>query len=251
MKKIFAVLLTFSLLFTLPALAADGAVDVVMEGATYHLTLTRVEVADGKLTLTAEGFGETLRMGANGWMIAAWPVAHLGDITVRAKTFSATVGGPFTFIFECDEMPDEIWMDPLDKAQAEVLLWQTGDPVGGGDEQEVADELAGNWHGTGAPNGGGPSIDLTVRVEADGTGQYTFAQDGYTESYPFTADWTNSSFSVTIPADNQPGISSCEGNYTLSDGKLLLDIVTTFANGRVFSYTAECEKEEASDQAGT
>jgi hypothetical protein len=247
MKKLFAILLTLSLIFSLPALAADGFVDVVMEGDTYHLTLTRVEVADGKLTMTAEGFGETLRMGANGWMIAAFPVAHFGDETVRADDFHATVGGPFTFIFERGELPDEIWMDPLDEAETEVLIWQTGDPVGGAEVNEVADELVGNWHGTGTPTGGGPSIDLTARMEADGTGQYTFVQDGYTESYPFTVDWADNSFSVNIPADNQLGISSCDGNYTLSDGRLLLDIATTFASGRVFSYTAECEKEEASE----
>ena len=241
------------LLSSLPALAADGAVDVVMEGDTYQLTLTNVDIVDGQLTVTIEGFGDTLRMGSNGWMLAAWPVAHFGGEAVRAENVNGVVGGPFDFVFNRDALPDEIWMDPYDDGEPEALIWQAGD-ADVTEASDVADdgipaELVGEWRGTGTPDNGGTPIDLTVRINPDGTGDYAFAQGDYTESYPFTVDYAGSSFSVSIPADNQLGISACDGTWALEGGRLNLDIATTFANGRVFSYRAECEKVEAEETA--
>ena len=139
MKKLLAILITLSLLLaSLSALAELGAVDVAMDGDTYHLTLTNVEIADGQLAVTVEGFGETLRMGANGWMVAAWPVAHYGDEAIRADNVNATVGGPFTFTVPRDSLPAEIWMDPYDDGAPEVLTWQNGG---------AADEDAPAWQG--------------------------------------------------------------------------------------------------------
>ena len=106
----------------------------------------------------------------------------------------------------------------------------------------IPDGLAGEWRGTGTPKNGGPSIDLSARINADGSGEYTFIQDDYTESYPFTISSDESAFSVDIPADNTLGISACGGTWTLEAGVLKLDITTTFASGGSFSYTAECEK---------
>ena len=106
----------------------------------------------------------------------------------------------------------------------------------------VPDALVGEWRGTGMPKGGGPAIDLTATINTDGTGEYTFDQSGYHESYPFTISSDDSAFSVDIPADNTLGISACGGTWALEDGILKLDITTTFASGGSYSYTAECEK---------
>ena len=116
MKKLLAILLTLSLLLcALPALADQGEADVVMEGETYHLTLTSVDIVDGQLTVAIEGFGDTLRWGANGPMIAALPEAHYGDEIVNVSTINMNVGAAFTFVFERDELPDGIWMDFFDE----------------------------------------------------------------------------------------------------------------------------------------
>lgn len=130
---------------------------------------------------------------------------------------------------------------------AEDLTLALGGSEAAGDagaEAAVPEELTGSWHGTGTPKGGGPSIDLSAAINADGTGDYTFIQSGYTESYPFTISSEDNTFSVNIPSNNMLGISKCEGTYTYADGVLHLDITTTFANGRTYSYTAECTKAE-------
>ena len=121
-----------------------------------------------------------------------------------------------------------------------------------GSESEAApipDKLVGQWRGTGTPKNGGPAIDLSARIDADGRGEYTFVQDDYTESYPFTIASGDSAFSVDIPADNYLGIARCEGTWALEGGVLKLDITTTFANGGSYSYTAECEKISVSADA--
>ena len=128
MKKLLAIALILSLLLcALPALADQGEADVVMEGETYHLTLTSVDIVDGQLTVAIEGFGDTLRWGANGPMIAALPEAHYGDEIVNVSTINMNVGAAFTFVFERDELPDGIWMDSFDEGVDPVLIWQAGD----------------------------------------------------------------------------------------------------------------------------
>ena len=111
----------------------------------------------------------------------------------------------------------------------------------------VPPELVGKWKGTGTPVGGGPSIDLTAFINADGSGAYTFNQSGYEESYPIRISSNSSSFSVDVPEVNQLGISKCEGTYRLENGVLYLEITTTFVNGRTYSYTAECRKDLGDD----
>ena len=243
MKKLFAILITFSLLFCFfPALADQGEADVMMEGKTYRLTLDSVGIVDGKLNVAIEGFGDTLRWGANGPMVAGIPEARYGDEIVHVSTVNMNVGAAFTFVFERDDLPDEIWMNSYDEGVAPVLIWRAGDAAGSRDTAAVPEDLVGEWHGMGKPKGGGPAINLTARIEADGSGEYTFIQDDYTESYPFTISSDDSVFSVDIPADNFLGIARCEGTWALDDGILKLDITTTFANGGSYSYTAECKK---------
>lgn len=250
--KRFLLLLTFSmLLYAIQVPADQGTADVVMEGEIYHLTLDSVDIIDGKLTVAIEGFGSTLRWGANGPMVAALPEARYGDEAVKVSTVNMNVGAAFTFIFERNDLPDEIWMNSYDEGVDPVLIWKADEAAGEADVSEAADaaeaaavpdDLVGDWGGTGIPKGGGPSIDLTAHVEADGSGEYTFVQAGYTESYPFTISSDDSTFSVDIPSDNYLGISSCGGTWTLEDSVLKLDITTVFASGGNYSYTAECRK---------
>ena len=246
MKKLLAMLLILSLILCpLPALADQGMADVVMEGETYHLTLESVDIVDGKLTVAIRGFGDTLRWGANGPMVAALPEAHYGDEIVTVSTVNMNVGAAFTFVFERDDLPDEIWMNSYDEGVEPALIWRAGDAEAPEETAAapIPEALVGQWRGTGTPKNGGPAIDLSATINADGTGEYTFIQDDYTESYPFTISSDDSAFSVEIPADNTLGISACGGTWALEGGVLKLDITTTFANGGSYSYTAECAPE--------
>ena len=246
MRKLLAILLTLALLCGLPALADHGEADVVMEGNTYHITVTSVDLVNDQLTVVLEGFGDTLRMGATGPMIAGIPEAHYGDEIVTFRRVDITVGGPYTFTFERDGLPDEIWMNSYDDGADQTLIWQSGDPQAfAREEAGIPEELVGEWKGVGTPKNGGPAIDLTVTINADGSGEYTFDQNDYHESYPFTVQNDDSSFSVDIPATSALG--SVDGSWALEDGKLLLDITTTFTGGGTYSYTAVCEK--AGEQA--
>ena len=141
MKKLLAILLALSLLLALPALA-ENAVDVKMEGQSYHLTMTDLEITNGQLCVTMEGFGDTLRMGPNGWMMAGWPVAHYGDEAVRASNVSGTVGGAFTFTFDRADMPDALWVDPYDEGEDEVLLWPASEDAPAAEEAPAEEDSA-------------------------------------------------------------------------------------------------------------
>ena len=244
MKKLLAMVLALCLLWAVPAMADHGAADVVMEGNTYHLTLTSIGIEDGQLSVVLEGFGSTLRMGSTGPMVAATPEAHYGDEIVHFTTVQINVGGPFQFTFERSDLPDEVWLNPYDPGEEKVLIWQAGDPAGdpagGAEGASIPAELVGEWRGVGTPKNGGPSIDLDVAINADGSGEYTFDQGGYHESYPFTLSNDDSSFSVDIPATSQLG--SVTGTWALEGGVLKLDITSTFTGGGSYSYTAECEK---------
>ena len=105
-------------------------------------------------------------------------------------------------------------------------------------------ELVGTWKGVGIPdNNDGSKINLVVRIDEDGTGEYEFEQAGYRESLPFSIDWKDNRFTVHVPINNVANIGICSGTWELKNGKLILDITTEFANGRTYSYTAECEKQ--------
>ena len=115
---------------------------------------------------------------------------------------------------------------------------------GGNDESDNTDylifnELAGSWSGTGKPVGGGTDIALTVDINPDGTGVYTFVQGAYEESYSFTLVDSGNTFSVNIPSNNQLGINSCGGTYKYDGSILTLHIKTTFANGGAYEYDAD------------
>lgn len=113
------------------------------------------------------------------------------------------------------------------------------------DNEAIPEELVGDWEGVGKPKNGGSPIDLTIHVEDDGRGEYTFDQAGYHESYPFTISRDGNRFSVDIPATSQLG--SVEGTWELKNEILVLDITSTFTRGGSYSYIAECKKAAAKE----
>ena len=117
------------------------------------------------------------------------------------------------------------------------------------DDEAIPEELVGDWQGVGKPKNGGPSIDLTIHVEEDGTGKYTFDQAGYHESYPFTISWDGKRFSVDVPATSQLG--SVDGTWEVEDDVLKLDITSTFTSGGSYSYNAECKRIVAEDKGSS
>ena len=117
------------------------------------------------------------------------------------------------------------------------------------DDEAIPEELVGDWQGVGKPKNGGPSIDLTIHVEEDGTGKYTFDQAGYHESYPFTISWDGKRFSVDVPATSQLG--SVDGTWEVEDDVLKLDITSTFTSGGSYSYNAECKRIVTEDKGSS
>ena len=117
------------------------------------------------------------------------------------------------------------------------------------DDGAIPEELVGDWQGVGKPKNGGPSIDLTIHVEEDGTGKYMFDQAGYHESYPFTLSRDGKRFSVDVPATSQLG--SVDGTWEVEDDVLKLDITSTFTSGGSYSYNAECKRIVAEDKGSS
>ena len=117
------------------------------------------------------------------------------------------------------------------------------------DDGAIPEELVGDWQGVGKPKNGGPSIDLTIHVEEDGTGKYMFDQAGYHESYPFTLSREGKRFSVDVPATSQLG--SVDGTWEVEDDVLKLDITSTFTSGGSYSYNAECKRIVAEDKGSS
>ena len=112
----------------------------------------------------------------------------------------------------------------------------------------IPDELVGQWKGQGAPKYGGiASIDLTVTMDADGTGsgEFTYSEGSFSADHPFSISYNGSTFSVDIPSDTN--IAGCEAAWTLKDGALLLDITATLESGTSYYYTAECERIDAAE----
>jgi len=114
--------------------------------------------------------------------------------------------------------------------------------------ETIPEELVGVWSGMGTPLGGGSVISLDISVNEDGTGEYTFEQTGYMESYPFTLKSERELFTVNIPTDNRLGVVKCEGTYSYANDVLTLRITTTFSSGRQFEYIANCVKAAVSSE---
>lgn len=238
MKKTLAILLTLALLCGMSALAELGSADVAMNGNLYHILLESVEIRDGKLYIATSGMAQTMAFGANGVQLAADIVPVYGEERLYASEKDVLFGADVTYRFDRDTLPDSILMIPTQDPENPVTLWENPD-----EESAIPDELVGQWTGVGTPKNGGTPIDLSIIVNADGSGEYTFDQGDYHESYPFTISNDDSRFSVDIPATSMLG--SVGGTWALEDGKLLLDITSEFTGGGSYSYTAECYKAEA------
>ncbi|MCR5783555.1 MAG: hypothetical protein K6G90_12580 [Clostridia bacterium] len=109
-------------------------------------------------------------------------------------------------------------------------------------DMAIPAELVGTWTGSVTPANGN-RIDLRAQINADGTGDYTFNQGGYEESYPFTIENDGNTFSVSVPENNTLGISIINGTYEFADDVLSLHISTEFSSGGTFRYDIDCVKE--------
>ena len=203
--------------------------DVVIDFTGYdHFTWD-----DGKVTLLPDG--PTLNCeydeGSQKMTLTMDGVVTLKDQQTGAIGFK---GGPADFKLILEYAPAGDAPAAEEPAAAEEAAAESAVPA----------DLVGTWHGTGKPKNGSSPIDLTVTVNADGTGDYTFAQGDYTESYPFTLEHDSNKFTVSVPTGNTLGIATVDGTWELDGDVLKLDISTELAGGRIFSYTAECTKTE-------
>ena len=110
----------------------------------------------------------------------------------------------------------------------------------------IPEEIVGTWQGKGTPTDGGPPIILVVTINADGTGEYFFNQNGYTESNPISIAYEGSRFTVDT---DKSMLVSCEGTWAMQNGVLRLDIASTQPSGNTYSYIAEC-KEVVKEETG-
>ena len=240
MKRLLCIILTL-LLFALPALAELGSADVAFNGKQYTVTLESVQIKNGKLYLEMGGLAKTMAFTANGLDLAATAVPVYGEEQLIPDEKDILFGKDITYRFDKDTMPDMILLVPTDDSQEPVVLWENTAPEAS-EGAAIPPELVGNWTGVGTPKNGGTTIGLTITIGEDGTGEYTFDQGGYHESYPFAISNDDSSFSVDIPATSMLG--SVAGSWAYEDGVLKLDITSTFTGGGSYSYTAECVKAE-------
>lgn len=106
------------------------------------------------------------------------------------------------------------------------------------DTAALPEEYVGSWRGE------AEGITLAFTVAADGTGEYTFTQGGYSESYPFALNADDNTFKVAVDNGSKVGIASAEGTYTFADDTLTLTVNATLESGNVFTYTVPCERVE-------
>ena len=248
MKKLLSLLLALCLMLVCcSAMAENGSADISFEGMAYHLTYEGAEVTDGKLVISVGGYGSTIAMRNNAIVIVARARAVVDGETMNAMTVTANATGVYTFEFDTDQMPEVVLIAPYEDQNNPVTLWTAEDKAEAAEEASAAGipaGLAGTWNGTGIPENGGPSISLTITVQDDGTGEYAFEQNGYTESNPISISAQDNTFTVTLADTSQLG--KAEGTWSLADDVLTLSITSTLPSGRTYSYTAECTRAEVS-----
>ena len=245
MKKLLSIMLVLLLaLCSLPALADHGAADVEFNNETYHFVFESAEIVDGELVVKVRGENSIPIVGGAP-RTPALAVADIGGQRIMPHTVEVSINdgqAEYAYTLPTDGMPDAVWLYPDGKETGAALLWQPAD-AGESGEAAVPAELVGDWRGVGKPKNGGPSIDLAITVNADGSGEYTFDQNGYHESYPFTVFSADNRFSVDIPATSMLG--SVEGTWSLEGDTLVLDITSSFTGGGSYSYIARCERAPA------
>ena len=110
-------------------------------------------------------------------------------------------------------------------------------------EETIPRELVGTWRGTGKPKNGGPSIDLTVTIREDGSGEYVFIQNGSREANEILLS-NEKDQRFTVSLSDTSALGSCEGTWRMEGDLLMLDITSTLPSGRKYAYTAECRKDQ-------
>ncbi len=131
MKKLLILLLALVLAVgALPALAAEGAADITFENTVYHLTFESAEIVDGQLNVAVGGFGNSLPMRNGSFIIIAWAAAVVNGEEVEAASVSAGGNGVYTYIYDCDRLPEAVVMYPYEDEDNPVPLWQDPDTVG-------------------------------------------------------------------------------------------------------------------------
>ena len=171
MKKTLVSLLALALLCGMSALAELGSADVAMNGNQYQISLESVEIKDGKLYVALNGMAQTMAFGSEGIQLAADIVPVYGEERLHATDKDILFGADVTYRFDRDTLPDSILMIPTQDPENPVTLWENPD-----EESAIPDELVGQWTGVGTPKNGGTPIDLSIIVNADGSGEYTFDQ---------------------------------------------------------------------------
>ncbi len=227
MKKLFLILTVLILLcgsVVVPASAAVTGTDLTVNGTTYHLSLRQLTRETDAIQAIVVGF-------TPGTEPVAWASAVVGGQKIGAKSLKITDTGAYIFQFATLEVPEQILVYPYGQVNQAVVLWSSSEIAAVG----IPKEIVGKWKGTGSPNNGGSSIDLKVEIAEDGTGKYTFDQNGYHESNPIFVTRDGTRFSVNTESSE---LSSCEGTWALEAGVLVLEITSTFPDGRTYSYTA-------------
>ncbi len=249
MKKLLAILLTLSLLLcTLPTMAEMGEAEDSVHRAT--VLNEAMLIGTWKFETDETSYVYQFEEGGKGTFNINDRIYGQVEYSLNSDILSVRQESSTSVYFrDFRAFTDETGIRLV---SGEIVLTKENSTSEGADvsssaddDAAVPDDLVGEWTGVGTPKNGGPSIDLTATINADGSGEYTFDQSGYHESYPFTISSDDSAFSVDIPADNTLGISACGGTWVLEDGVLKLDITTTFANGGSYSYTAECKRADA------
>ena len=230
MKKLFLILTVLILLCgctVVPASAGDTGADLTVNGTTYRLALRQLSRENGEIQAIVVGF-------TPGTSPIGWASAVIGGQKIGARSLRITENGAYIFLFATAEVPEQILVYPYGKVNESVVIWSSTEIAAAG----IPKEIVGKWKGTGTPTNGGSSIDLKVEIASDGTGKYTFDQNGYHESNPIVVTRDGARFAVNTESSE---LSSCEGTWALESGVLVLEITSTFPDGRTYSYTARLQ----------
>lgn len=128
------------------------------------------------------------------------------------------------FLIYCYSVPETLDVDTMTLVFAETAA--------------LPEEYVGSWRGEAG------DIALAFTVAADGTGEYTFTQGGYSESCPFALNADDNTFTVAVENGSKAGIATAEGTYAYADSILTLSVNATLESGRIFSYIVPCERAE-------
>lgn len=234
MKKMMRILAICLLVLALPLTGALAITSGNYEWEGYSIALTDVELApmlqpagmqadERAVSLTFEVSEELWKDEAQSQALYAQAKLLASDGVTYAPLASMR-GNEKPVLVYCYAVPEVL------DVEAMTLVFE--------DAAALPAEYVGSWRGE--ANG----IALAFTVAADGTGEYTFHQGGYSESYPFALNAGDNTFIVAVENGSKAGIATAEGSYTYADGILTLTVNATLESGRIFTYTVPCERVE-------